>query len=482
MRISELFHLGVSQGALDFVDVDTTADVPVFIDPRAARRQQGDWGEACATLLDSHFAEVLTAIERDDRPRLHELVATGEPNETHLGWSRGTRSRGRGARGKTADEIGDAIARSAAAQQGMLMHLEDAMLLVPDVGPDLVSDQATHVLRGALIGYTQSWCEFWGIPLQQQFAGKVWHPTNLRWDEVHAKLPRTEFGPLLLVPRSIVRYHVSTDTDRYYNGFLAPLLEDREIDHRTSIVRAYGNGRHYVPRPDLHEKFPTDKPAIVGHTLDLPQALDRYRNSDAVDKQYPAMDHIELTERISAPTPDFVELWKAIEAISPGPHGAHAYHLAVVALLTAVLYPSLANGRIEAEINQGRKRIDLLYDNIATTGFFAWLTLHYPCATIPVECKNYSSDVTNPELDQLTGRFSPQRGKVGLLVSRKFDDKSLFLQRCRDSAKDDQGFVLALDDADLHELAVWAETNKGHARGARLEFPLLRARFQQLIA
>ena len=69
-----------------------------------------------------------------------------------------------------------------------------------------------------------------------------------------------------------------------------------------------------------------------------------------------------------------------------------------------------------------------------------------------VECKNYSHDPANPELDQLGGRFAPVRGRLGLLLARKFDDRELFLDRCRDAARDDRGFIIPLADEDVVRL------------------------------
>ena len=61
-------------------------------------------------------------------------------------------------------------------------------------------------------------------------------------------------------------------------------------------------------------------------------------------------------------------------------------------------------------------------------------------------------------LDQLAGRFSPSRGKLGVLVSRRFDNKNLFYDRCRDIAQDGRGFILALDDGDLGDLVQYRKT------------------------
>jgi hypothetical protein len=67
-----------------------------------------------------------------------------------------------------------------------------------------------------------------------------------------------------------------------------------------------------------------------------------------------------------------------------------------------------------------------------------------------VECKNYQKEMANPELDQIAGRFSSQRGRFGFLVGRTFDDRQRFVARCRDTARSDNGFIIPLVDADIH--------------------------------
>ncbi|EPZ5305429.1 hypothetical protein ACXO29_004178, partial [Cronobacter sakazakii] len=114
--------------------------------------------------------------------------------------------------------------------------------------------------------------------------------------------------------------------------------------------------------------------------------------------------------------------------------------------------PSLCYPTKQHKIHDGRKRIDITYNNEAKYGFFYWLSRHYTCPRIYIECKNYTSEIANPELDQLSGRFSRNRGNVGILVCRKIEDKSLFRQRCLDTANDGRGFILSIDDDDLEKM------------------------------
>jgi hypothetical protein len=113
---------------------------------------------------------------------------------------------------------------------------------------------------------------------------------------------------------------------------------------------------------------------------------------------------------------------------------------------------------------------------MALNGFFKWLAAHYAAAHVFVECKNYGKEVGNPELDQLSGRFSPSRGQIGMLVCRSFENKALFLRRCVDTAKDGRGFIVALDDDDISALTTARQEDPLFA-----DWKLLRERFDRLI-
>jgi hypothetical protein len=482
VRVSEHYQLGRTQPTLDFVDVDVREDVPVFLDPRAARLLPSAWADECLLMLRTFFAEVLASIRTGDRARVRLLLSSlREPNETHLGLSVGA-SRGRGLGRGRGQDLADALSGSRAAQTGLLEDLEDSVLMVDGIGHDIVSDITTNVLRGQLIGYTQRVAGHYGIPLVPDVeSGAVWHPHRLAWERGFVDLPVAAGGKLLLVPKALVRHRMDYDKDDYFRNYLTPILQDEELDAGSSLVDILRDGRRRVTKKAIAEKYGTSKLAVTNLTLDHVEALDRYRADKANNISTP-LDHAALGERTGSDVPDFDALLADVRAVPTGTADATRYHHAVEALLTALFYPALVEPVIEHEIHEGRKRIDISYTNTARFGVFRWLAQHgVPSKLIFVECKNYGGEVANPELDQLSGRFSPLRGQVGILACRAFKDKELFLQRCRDTALDHRGFILALDDEDLGALVDQVKAGHGAATEQALAFSLLKRRYDALI-
>lgn len=152
---------------------------------------------------------------------------------------------------------------------------------------------------------------------------------------------------------------------------------------------------------------------------------------------------------------DVSYLLKSLDSVNPGPAEASKYHRIIFECLSFIFNGSLKRGRIEAEINEGRKRIDILFDNYDEKGFFAHIRDRHNifCPKIFIECKNYTNDdISNPEVDQLIGRLSNLAGKLGVLICRKvFDEKSL-LKRCKDAISQSNSYILFLNDEDIIKL------------------------------
>ena len=477
MRISEYYNLERIQPTLDFVDVDIEGDTRVFVSPRALLELPSEWGDECVHLVQNLFQTVLNLIRSGRNNEAETLVRVlREPNKTHLGLSAG-RAQGRALGNELARDVWKALSESEAATSGLLQDLEDTVLMVEGISIDLISDITTNIIREPLIRYTQRAAKLYGIPLQDGVtSGPLWNAQERSWLSRFERLPITQCGRLLLVPKAIVRKHLEYDAGEYYRHFLLEHLQEVELDANTALVELLKNGRRRVTKRAVMEKYGTGKAVIVRETQKYPEVLKRYKSVKREQPHLP-LTHDDFALVESQPTPDWDGLLRAVTELEPGEKCAAAYEKTVEGLLTALFYPVLTNPVVQHEIHNGRKRIDVTYTNMAITGFFGWLARHFPAAHTFVECKNYGREVGNPELDQLSGRFSPTRGQAGLLVCRHFADKELFLSCCRDTALDQRGFVIPIDDGDLAELVRARKSDPMF-----LSLPLLQRRFQGLIS
>lgn len=476
VRVSQHYNLDRTQPTLDFIDVNINGDSRLFLDPRALRLLPSRWGDECVSIVQSFFRTVLVAIHEGNHSHARNLLQVlREPNETHLGLSKG-KSRGHGLGGESARDVWQALSRSEAVKGGLLEELEDSILLVEGIGSDIISDITTNIIREPLINYTRDVATYYGIPLQPEVnSGPLWDPAQRTWYSELVALPVTDSGKLLLVPKIIVRRKMDYDVNEYYRQYVLERLREMELSANTELVKLLKNGKSRVTKKDLTKKYGSGKGVIVRETRNHPDLLDEYRR-DKREKFQPPLDHLNIASSQGTPAPDWDALVEALKNIPRGRDSFSSYEKATESLLSALFYPSLTNPQVQREIHEGRKRIDITYTNVATTGFFYWLGRHYAASHIFIECKNYASDVGNPELDQLAGRFSPSRGQVGLLVCREFSDKQVFIQRCRDTAQDQRGFILALDDEDFAQLVL--ERKKEFREP---EFPILKEMFDKLI-
>ncbi|MGH4125500.1 MAG: hypothetical protein ACREV6_21510 [Clostridium sp.] len=147
-------------------------------------------------------------------------------------------------------------------------------------------------------------------------------------------------------------------------------------------------------------------------------------------------------------------LIKELSEIKPGKEHAIIYHKYIPKAVNFIFKDFLLRQRVEAEINEGRKRIDIMFDNLKEKGFFHELKSCHNifCPKIIIECKNYSSTLSNPEIDQLIGRFSNHIGKFGILICRNIEDRKKLIIRCKDALNSGQGYIIVLCDDDIKEL------------------------------
>lgn len=485
MRVSEYYTLELTQPSLDFVDVRLDTDVPLFVDPTALNLLDTEWGVRCRSIIHDYFGLVLECITNGEHDKAKALLGQlGEPNETHLGLSK-KRSRGHGMGKILADKMWEALSESSAVRTGIITDLEDTALLIDGIASDVISDIVTNLIREPLLEYTAEMANQYGIPLQTRRTRRIWDIQAKKW--VVKDMPQAitivdnREERLLLVPKAIVRKSISYDAGVYYNQYLVEKLQEEEMD-RGFVRIIKSTGEHKPPTKTSIKENHLDADGKINQkeqnrtlTPERLDVLERFKQETA-DNPKPVLDHQQIADEAETPPPDWDKLLKDLIDIPSGRNDATQFEKATQALFTALFYPWLAHPMPQTKQNNGRKRVDITYYNVATDDFFGWVKSHYTAPYIFVECKNYTTDIGNAELDQLSGRFGTSKGQVGISVSRQINDRDKIDASCRDTAQQGRGFIIALDDEDLKALV---DAVKNKPSGERLN--LLRERFNELV-
>lgn len=449
MKISQYFNLNKSQAELDFVDIDPEGDLPLFLDPFFLSKKQDNWSREATLTLKSFFQQVIDLIISGEEEQAKELFEhLHEPNSTCLGMSVGN-PQGRGVGNRDTDKIYDSLLRSRAIQTGLIQDIEDNILFVDNFGKDKLSDMTTNIITQHLIQYTVNQCNLHNIVLNEGISsGYFWNRQANEWQAEHTTMLVINEKKILMVPKGIVSFSKGYTPDRYYNHFVLDFLQHENLRLQTALVQRKNNGTQFVTKTSLKESNPQSKDFLRRFTQEHPEVLDQFKNNTDIK----SLVNLEITDlNISAIT---IDLINRLRAIPTGRDTASDFHNIITGILEIIFYPHLINPIKEREIQHGRKRIDIVFDNASTSGIFKRLSENFriPCPYIFVECKNYSSDIANPELDQLSGRFGVNRGQVGFIICREIDNMPLFIERCRDTYRDNRGLIIPIVDVDIISL------------------------------
>jgi hypothetical protein len=298
--------------------------------------------------------------------------------------------------------------------------------------------------------------------------GPLWSPEQDEWVQRDVELPVPPGGPLLLVPRAVARWRLDYDPGEYYRHYVLRFLQDYELSRPNSplvhtILSGKRRGERSIYKKDVEKHYRRrwggQKELVVRATREFPEILERYRGAKAGTFQLPP-SYAFLAEKIGTPTPDWQALVESVLAVPTGSRNATRYHRSVEALITPLFEPSLIEPVIEHEVEEGTKRIDIRYRNLAVEGFFKWFREQFARAPwIPFECKNYAADPKNPEIAQLASRLHPRKGRLGFLVCREIQDRDRFNTRARKESEKNENYILGLDDADLKVLVTARKNN-----------------------
>lgn len=450
-RFSDYFNLGKSQAELDFVDVSNDYDTPVYVDPYAIEVRDDQWSAQASEAIRSFFLEVLSALRSGDRFRAANLMShLHEPKETFLGVS-SDKPQGLGVGAGQANQLINAILNSTAYKTGLLKDLSEVALYIPGIDRDKISDLTTNIIRRLLQEYTADQCDLYGVTLHPYFGSPWWDISRLNWINGPAKLPKLAGEYVMLVPKYIVRRSLSLNSQEFYNKQILDFLVSENLKANSALVQTI-KGKQKVYKKDVKEAQPHSKNFVAEMVKAHPDLLDMYKEL--------AKKHSSLAVfNDNDPTVTAIcgRLAGIFNTIPTGANHATDYHDLILSSLTALFYPDLIQPHKEWEIHSGRKRVDVVFTNAADGGFFGQRRddNNTHSIVVIVECKNYSQDIHNAEIDQLLGRFDKNRGYFGIITCRSIDNVNLLRDRLKDAATRGQGFIIALTDQDMVEMLEW---------------------------
>jgi len=349
-----------------------------------------------------------------------------------------------------AHQLFNALRDSSAVRTGFLSSLEECELMIEGIGRDKISDLTTNVIRQHLVEYTQQECNLHGLALQHVALSPCFNADTFQWESDYADLPVWKKRPIVLVPKAIARFTTAYDHQKYYRHFVLDYLQSEALHAVSGLVHVLKNGKRVVYKKELKKEYPCTKEFLYQFSRQHPDVLERYRALLVSMEAKGTLAGVGVdAEKVIAEA-----LSTALSSIPTGGENAGQYHSLMVGVLEFLFFPALLNPKKEKEIHQGRKRIDILMENGAREGIFHRLhdVRKLPCAFVPIECKNYSTEIANPELDQLAGRFSVNRGQFGFLCCRAFENRALFVERCRDTHRDRRDLIVPLDDCAIQVL------------------------------
>lgn len=296
-----------------FIDVDVTADKPLFVDPHAVRLQSGPEPFVTdANVCTQTFFDVITRCVLSDDPAekqrgLELLQKFEEPWETRLGYAvNGFAGHG------GADNVGASIWHSMTSdievlvRVGVLTQIEDLAAFVPGVAEDITSDLTTRIIFEPLANFTADMVARYpqftsGGHVTGKFDRQVWDPSAASWVTKTVELPVAAGKPLLLVPRDWARPTLLMSSTRYYDTVVLDYAQDEQ-----AVVSPSTGKRITTPKDVLRTQvsLAPSRATILAVTL---RALERdtdllRRFKKFVDTKYEPVPDKRLDSKLQIPS------------------------------------------------------------------------------------------------------------------------------------------------------------------------------------
>lgn len=207
-----------------------------------------------------------------------------------------------------------------------------------------------------------------------------------------------------------------------------------------------------VTKKDLSEdpRFPATKEFISRFIQEHPETMEAYRRELA--ERFAPADPALFSGKAAEEDPEIQEHLTELQSLSAGIRNATTYHRIVHRLLEFAFDWCLENFDVEYEMDQGHGRIDIICDNYANGGLFAELRTELNATAVPIECKNFSTDLGNAEFNQVSDRLGRKSSQLGFLFCRTIDDPQAMAQHATQRWLRHDHLILLYDDQLLQQI------------------------------
>lgn len=448
------FGIDLPQYELEFVDFHLDGDVPVYIDPFAITKNPSDFAAECHNDIHSYFNTLLHCIQQGDTEHIKHLVQgkLSEPNEIHLGVSRRAR-RGRGLGNQQEMALIEALANSEAAKTGVIKAIAELELHIRGIGPDKISDLTANIILDKLALFTQAICETYGVPTRPCAVNNYWNSGLQQWDSGYFNLPVQKNYSYILVPKHFVRRERDLmNHNELYRKFILDYLQRELITANDSLVQTLKNGERRVTKKSIQDdpRFSRSKPFISEFIIEHEHVIEQYR--DYHFEQYNPIDPAYYSGKSIEDDPNIRKALATLQNLQSGRSDAGTYHAIIYQLIKFLFDYVLTNFEIEYEMDGDRGRVDIIADNRAGGGVFKDMKDNLNANSIPMECKNYSTDIGNTEFNQMVDRLGKKTSQFGIIFCRTIDNISRMSQHQTDRWFRQNVKILLLDDNRVDKL------------------------------
>lgn len=431
---------------LDFVPPNSEGDVEVYLDLYLMYESKDkEWNEVQA-LIFNYFNDLLERYRSKKISDNYLLEMLNFPEVEVIGFGyceKGTK--GRGSHVERAKLLKKSIFDDPKINKFGLGHLAKTSILIPGIGPDLLSDMVANFALLNLVKYTEEQVKTFDLETMDVNIQRAYDPESKEWKPLIKKqLPYFKNGEQrVLVPRHIARKMPVFSREAFYATYLKYVLQDEEISRRR-IVNVIGK-EPKVTIGEIEEKLIREYESIGNATREIaksePTLIEKYVNNpnEYKHKRRPRKNKINWGKYI-----------EELSHLEKGKDFSKKYALFLRKVFMAMYGSNLLRGRVETVSEGDVYRYDINFLNASDTEFFrAVRNQQIKSGLLIIEAKNYDKTKTgNKEFNQGIS-YSIKDGRELVFIIKREEIKESDIKKSKQIYLRQRVVVIPLSDSDL---------------------------------